>query len=191
MMMMLKTIALLLGVSHALVVHPQPFGRKLVSTSYKNAASIDEEDLLYGQWSKQLQSTEVQQIRLEILNKCLDNGIPREEAERQVDTFLLDQNEAHSFIEMRRHAKSQDELVGADFFLLQLLVAFFVGYLATALIPMVSLPLRLYPILKTAKTDLRRFAIISFFTGNCMISVFSIVKSHCIATDKRDNKAIL
>lgn len=82
------------------------------------------------QWLKQLQSTEIQQVRNEIVQKYVQLGKTLEEAQIDVDRFLADPEQSHPYLEMRRSAKSQ-ELVGPELFL-QLAGSFAIGWFAMA-----------------------------------------------------------
>ncbi len=82
------------------------------------------------QWLKQLQSTEIQQVRNEIVQKYVQLGKTLEEAQVDVDRFLADPEQSYPYLEMRRSAKSQ-ELVGPELFL-QLAGSFAVGWFAMA-----------------------------------------------------------
>lgn len=80
-------------------------------------------------WQEQLKSEEVQEVRRELIQKYLSMGIDRERAERDVDAFLSDREKSLQYLEMRRYAAAQADELGPDF-LLQLLGAFFFGFLA-------------------------------------------------------------
>lgn len=82
------------------------------------------------QWLQHLQSTEIQQVRCELVQKYVELGKTQEEAQVEVDRFLSDPEQSHPYLEMRRSAKSQ-ELVGPEFFV-QLLGSFAVGWFAMA-----------------------------------------------------------
>lgn len=80
-------------------------------------------------WMEQLQSTEIQQVRLEMVEKYVELGKTYAEAEVEVDKFLSDPEQSLQYLEMRRYAKSQ-ELVGPEL-LFQLGGAFALGLIAT------------------------------------------------------------
>ena len=65
-----------------------------------------------------------------MMQKFVELGRTLEEAQIEVDQFLLDPEQSHQYLEMRRFAKSQ-ELVGPEFFV-QLIGSFAVGWFAMA-----------------------------------------------------------
>lgn len=82
------------------------------------------------EWLKQLQSTEIQEVRKELVGKYVELGKTQTEAEIEVDRFLADPDQSGQYLQMRRRAKSQ-ELVGPEFFF-QLAGSFALGWFAMA-----------------------------------------------------------
>ncbi len=82
------------------------------------------------EWLKQLQSTEIQEVRKELVGKYVELGKTQTEAEIEVDRFLADPDQSGQYLQMRRLAKSQ-ELVGPEFFF-QLAGSFALGWFAMA-----------------------------------------------------------
>jgi hypothetical protein len=80
------------------------------------------------EWLRQLQSTEIQEVRKELVGKYVELGKTQAEAEIEVDRFLADPDQSGQYLQMRRLAKSQ-ELVGPEFFF-QLAGSFALGWLA-------------------------------------------------------------
>lgn len=105
----------------------------IASDAAKMTVSDDDDEakalLMKERWMAQLQSTEVQQVRLEMVQKYVELGKTPEEAEIEVDKFLSDPEQSLQYLEMRRYAKSQ-ELVGPEL-LVQLAGAFALGLFAT------------------------------------------------------------
>jgi hypothetical protein len=94
-----------------------------------DAITAENRALMNERWMEQLQSTEIQQVRLEMVEKYVELGKTYVEAEVEVDKFLSDPEQSLQYLEMRRYAKSQ-ELVGPEL-LVQLGGAFALGLFAT------------------------------------------------------------
>lgn len=94
-----------------------------------DAITAENRALMNERWMEQLQSTEIQQVRLEMVEKYVELGKTHAEAEVEVDKFLSDPEQSLQYLEMRRYAKSQ-ELVGPEL-LFQLGGAFALGLIAT------------------------------------------------------------
>jgi len=62
------------------------------------------------EWSAQLQSDQVQEVRSELISKYVSQGSTVEFAEVEVDQFLSDPERSLEYMEMRRYAKEQNEL---------------------------------------------------------------------------------
>lgn len=76
-------------------------------------------------WLEQLQSPEIQQVRSEMLAKYIALGKSDEEAAREVDAFLQDQQRAESFIEMRQYAKRKFDDMGLEIVLQTAVITIF------------------------------------------------------------------
>ena len=79
-------------------------------------------------WSEEaVDSKFVDGIREELISKYLDQGISRENAEKEVDSFLIDKERSRKYMEMRAYAskaKGYDLGIGEGF---QFIFAFLVG----------------------------------------------------------------
>lgn len=87
---------------------------------------LDEEAV----WQEQLKSEEVQEVRVELIQKYLQMGRERDAAEADVDAFLSDRERSLQYLEMRRYAAAQADELGPELFL-QLGGAFSIGLFAT------------------------------------------------------------
>lgn len=89
---------------------------------------------MHQEWMEQLQSSEIQEVRREMVAKYLSFGKTLEDAEREVDKFLSDPEQSLQYLEMRQYAKSQ-ELMGSNAESLMFLVgAFLLGLFGSAAI---------------------------------------------------------
>jgi len=89
---------------------------------------------MHQEWMEQLQSTEIQEVRREMVAKYLSFGNTLEEAEKEVDKFLSDPEQSLQYLEMRQYAKSQ-QLMGSNVeSLLGLVGAFALGLIGTVAI---------------------------------------------------------
>jgi len=77
-----------------------------------DAQSMSDEDRLKleEEWLVQLQSSQVQEVRMELIEKYLSAGREMEFAEKEVDKFLSDPERSLKYLEMRSYAKAQNEL---------------------------------------------------------------------------------
>jgi len=82
-------------------------------------------------WQKQLQSAEIQEIRREMVAKYTSLGKSLECAEAEVDEFLNDREKSQQYLEMRRYSQAQVEDMTMSGGLGQLILAFFIGLMAT------------------------------------------------------------
>jgi len=81
---------------------------------------------------ERMRSEEIQQVRIELIQKYVELGKDQELAESEVDKFLSDPEQSEKFLEMRRYAKAQQEEVDSGL-LFQLGGAFFIGLFFTVL----------------------------------------------------------
>jgi len=89
---------------------------------------------MHQEWIEQLQSSEIQEVRQEMVAKYVSFGKTIEDAEKEVDKFLSDPEQSLQYLEMREYAKSQ-ELMGANAESLMFLVgAFLLGVCGSAAI---------------------------------------------------------
>mmetsp|Transcript_276 Transcript_276/g.367 ORF Transcript_276/g.367 Transcript_276/m.367 type:complete len:165 (-) Transcript_276:270-764(-) len=80
-------------------------------------------------WQVYLQSSEVQEVREQLIEKYLSLGRSQEYAEVEIDKFLNDPERSRKFLEMRKYVKSQkDASMGFENFFLYG-SAFFFGLL--------------------------------------------------------------
>mmetsp|Transcript_27861 Transcript_27861/g.42182 ORF Transcript_27861/g.42182 Transcript_27861/m.42182 type:complete len:168 (+) Transcript_27861:154-657(+) len=103
-----------------------------------NSSDEDNEKMLNDsmrqEWMEQLQSSEIQEVRKEMVAKYVSFGKTLEDAEREVDKFLSDPEQSLQYLEMRQYAKSQ-ELMGSNAESMFLLIgAFFLGLAGTVAI---------------------------------------------------------
>mmetsp|Transcript_6567 Transcript_6567/g.9640 ORF Transcript_6567/g.9640 Transcript_6567/m.9640 type:complete len:168 (+) Transcript_6567:83-586(+) len=106
--------------------------------SAMNTSNGDNEKTLnesmHQEWIEQLQSSEIQEVRQEMVAKYVSFGKTIEDAEKEVDKFLSDPEQSLQYLEMREYAKSQ-ELMGANAESLMFLVgAFLLGVCGSAAI---------------------------------------------------------
>mmetsp|Transcript_23029 Transcript_23029/g.26279 ORF Transcript_23029/g.26279 Transcript_23029/m.26279 type:complete len:172 (+) Transcript_23029:156-671(+) len=86
---------------------------------------------MHQEWIEQLQSSEIQEVRAEMVNKFLSFGKTAEEAEKEVDKFLCDPEQSLQYLEMRQYAKEQ-QLVGSNVeSIMSLAGAFALGLIGT------------------------------------------------------------
>jgi len=92
-----------------------------------DAQSMSDEDklILEEEWRVQLQSAQVQEVRMELIEKYLSAGREMEFAETEVDKFLSDPERSLKYLEMRSYAKRQNEMGFEGIF--QLGAAFAIG----------------------------------------------------------------
>jgi len=125
---------------------------------------------MHQEWIEQLQSSEIQEVRQEMVAKYVSFGKTIEDAEKEVDKFLSDPEQSLQYLEMREYAKSQ-ELMGANAESLMFLVgAFLLGVCGSAAIKyfdLVSILTRYRCHLWKAQGNLTRtvFRVKAFFRG--------------------------
>jgi hypothetical protein len=70
------------------------------------------------------------EVRSELVQKYLDQGVSRTKAEREVDYFLSEPSRSRDYLEMRKYSQEQkEEGLGIDLFLsMQFLAAFALGF---------------------------------------------------------------
>lgn len=83
-------------------------------------------------WQIYLESSEVQEVRQQLIEKYLSLGRSQEYAEVEIDNFLNDPDRSRKFLEMKKYVKSQkDASMGFENFFFYG-GAFFVGLLGDA-----------------------------------------------------------
>lgn len=84
----------------------------MASTKAAEDNTLSEEDrlLLGEEWRAQLESDQVKEVRMELIQKYLSTGHDMELAEKEVDKFLSDPERSLQYLEMRDYAKSQNEM---------------------------------------------------------------------------------
>jgi hypothetical protein len=70
------------------------------------------------------------EVRLELVQKYLAQGITQEEAEKEVDVFLADKDRSEKYLEMRMYAVAQADDLGGT--VLQLFGGFLIGFIGIA-----------------------------------------------------------
>jgi hypothetical protein len=79
----------------------------------------------------QLDSELLTEVRLELVEKYLNQGFTQEVAEQEVDIFLQDKERSEKYLEMRMYAALQADDLGIGFGL-QLFGGFLVGFIGIA-----------------------------------------------------------
>jgi hypothetical protein len=93
-----------------------------------SSQSTDDVDKLTEKtWTEQLDNEVLTEVRLELVQKYLDQGVSQEVAEKEVDIFLQDQERSEKYLEMRMYAALQADDLGPGFGL-QLLGGFLFGF---------------------------------------------------------------
>lgn len=89
------------------------------------AASINSEEL------SPLERELINEVRVELVQKYLDQGISQSKAEQEVDYFLSEPSRSRDYLEMRKYSQEQkDAGVGIDLFLaMQFIAAFAIGFM--------------------------------------------------------------
>jgi hypothetical protein len=132
-------------------------GRSLVSTSRLSTASLEnggkENAAAAGSkittmevslaspttsWVDQLKAPLMQDVRDELIQKYMAQGVLQETAEQEVDLFLEDTERSQQYLEMRMYAQLQADDLGVEFGL-QLLGAFVLGFLGLAALQQLGL----------------------------------------------------
>mmetsp|Transcript_32763 Transcript_32763/g.50832 ORF Transcript_32763/g.50832 Transcript_32763/m.50832 type:complete len:161 (+) Transcript_32763:148-630(+) len=75
-----------------------------------------------------LDETLLEEVRLELVQKYLAQGITQEEAEQEVDVFLADKDRSEKYLEMRMYAAAQADDLGLGLGL-QLVGGFLIGFI--------------------------------------------------------------
>jgi len=86
------------------------FAVKSTKTAEDNVLSDEDRLILEEEWRAQLESDQVQEVRMELIEKYLSKGFDMELAEKEVDKFLSDPERSLQYLEMRDYAKSQNEM---------------------------------------------------------------------------------
>jgi len=83
-----------------------------VASEAAGDSTLSDEDrfTLEEEWRDQLQSDQVQEVRMELIQKYISGGHGIELAEKEVDKFLSDPERSLQYLEMRDYAKSQSEM---------------------------------------------------------------------------------
>ena len=76
----------------------------------------------------QLDNALLNEVRLELVQKYLDQGVPADVAEKEVDIFLQDKDRSEKYLEMRMYAAAQADDLGIGFGL-QLFGGFLIGFI--------------------------------------------------------------
>jgi hypothetical protein len=79
-------------------------------------------------WTKQWDGKLLKEVRLELVQKYLDQGVPQDVAEQEVDIFLQDKERSEKYLEMRTYAALQVDDLGLGLGL-QLLGGFLIGFI--------------------------------------------------------------
>ncbi|GMH54850.1 hypothetical protein TrRE_jg6885 [Triparma retinervis] len=82
-----------------LLIPPEKFSVQI--TGEDSDGEVDE-------WVQRLASTEVEEVRIELIEKYLELGRTQEFAENEVDNFLNDRERSEKFLDMRRIAKEAE-----------------------------------------------------------------------------------
>ena len=95
-------------------------------------------------WEEQLQTPLMQEVRVELINKYLENGVSHEVAEKEVTIFLNDRERSEKYLEMRTYAQAQADDLGIGFGL-QLMGGFLVGFVGIAAPKYIAAYKQVYP----------------------------------------------
>jgi hypothetical protein len=82
-------------------------------------------------WVDRLKAPLMQDVRYELIQKYVAQGVSQETAEQEVDLFLEDTERSQQYLEMRMYAQLQADDLGVEFGL-QVLGAFVLGFLGLA-----------------------------------------------------------
>lgn len=104
------------------------FRRQYFQPLYSDRIS-NEDDTTQDQeeWTARLNSAEVEEVRVELIDKYLELGRSKEFAENEVDNFLADRERSEKFLDMRRIAKEAEIGAFSPQVGLQLGLAFILG----------------------------------------------------------------
>jgi hypothetical protein len=81
-------------------------------------------------WSLQLDTKLMQEVRAELVQKYVDQGVSHTVAEQEVGVFLQDKDRSEKYLEMRAYAAAQADDLGMTG--LQIFAGFLVGFIGIA-----------------------------------------------------------
>jgi hypothetical protein len=84
-------------------------------------------------WVDQLKAPLMQDVRSELIQKYVAQGVSQDTAEQEVDWFLQDTERSQQYLEMRMYAQLQADDFGVEYGL-QVLGAFLLGFLGLAVL---------------------------------------------------------
>ena len=127
-----------LTVRPQLSCHAKPFAFRLSASSLDNekdpmASSGTDTDpgVAPDSWTELLDKELLAEVREELIQRYLNQGVSQEVAEEEVNIFLQDKERSEQYIEMRMYAAAQADDLGVGT-ILQLLGGFLVGFVGIA-----------------------------------------------------------
>lgn len=89
-------------------------------------------------WVDQFKAPLLQDLRYELIQKYVAQGVSQETAEQEVDLFLQDTERSKQYLEMRMYAQLQADDLGVEFGS-QVLGPFLIGFLGLAALQQLGL----------------------------------------------------